>query len=326
MHISSKAAGDKLEELGSFIKWIQWLQQDLKEKEERLKNILLQEQMRERPADLEESEPKWEITLLIQTISHSSKDKFLNYWNRMSKSIQLAAGNRGNQITAKFQLPKNILLEEVSDIGYVCSKKFLISLNIGSLGFLWWYNLNDNDSQVIKDIENNCLLKRKNHPHLEIKYANKILQEEDLDRIGRCFSLLPSAFSGEREWQPFNTYFQALACLAKTDLHLSLIPDACYLFFQSLKSGMRLYGNWRGRKSFTKALEGYLKHILSDEEECSQIIELFNNVQSKKENPYYALTHHKALQMKAICDLYFNEKFRKISLQNFQKEEKNSHL
>jgi len=300
--------------------WVKWLQQDFANREKILQEFLNQELIRKKPDDEEAYDPKWEFKIRLQAISHSVKQKDLNWWNNHSNWIKLTSiaegKNKNKEIIVAFSLPKAVHIQSLWNIGYWQTNLFVLALNISSRGLFWWYSLNSQDIfyEEILDVDNKQRCKIKpNNPTLNMDWGQKSLEQRDLGYIGICLSFLPEPDANQEAQQPFAEYLRGIGFLAKTDIHLNLIPNACDLFFRSLKSGMKFYGDWDGNISFAEAFKDFFKEVIQQDEHIDELIKLSDRFEKGEKADFSDLTFDIAMQVKVLCDVYFLRVFQKFA-------------
>jgi len=319
--IYSQESMTKLAQLNNDMRsWVKWLQQDSMNREKELQNLLQQELMRSKPGKEEASKRKWKFKIRLLAISHSVQQKILDEgWNHHSDWIKLsaAAEKKGNrELIFTFSLPNAVHIRDTWHIGYWPANLFVLALNIGSKGLFWWYSLNNQNTfyEEILDLDSNKYLKIKpENPALNTDWGNKKLETSDLARISLCFYALPKATASQEEQQPFAEYLRGLGFLAKTDIHLNLTPNACDLFFRSLKSGMKFYGDWDENTSFAEAFKKFFKEMIQQDEHVEELIKLSDRFEKGEKADFSDLTFDIVMQVKELCDVYFLTVFQKFA-------------
>jgi len=80
---------DKLVELQSTRKWVDWLKQEFDKAEKEGQDAIRQELQRKPPKDSEKLQEKWKVKIRLFTNSHSIRPKPLNKWNELGSWIRL---------------------------------------------------------------------------------------------------------------------------------------------------------------------------------------------------------------------------------------------
>lgn len=159
------------------------------------------------------------------------------------------------------------------------------------------------------------------NPQLKLDWRRESLDENDLRNTGLCYVMLPAP--NERESQaPFDKYLTGLGFLSKTDIHMQFEGNAYECFYNSLKVGMRAYGDWDGKVPFSEAFGRLLDVALPQMEpaERTRYLEMGEQF-SRKEAPKLRVTLSEVGAIKILCDAYFIRTFRKRGEERAKKED-----
>ena len=137
--ITGQESMEKMAELGSVPKWLEWLREYFENQEAEALALTERELSRLPPTGFEAAEPKWRFKVRLYSESHSIRPQFLKEWNKISKYMLLYAGGRRDELVCHFILPKATSIDKLLDHGLEVSRVFVTALNIGAGGFFWWY-------------------------------------------------------------------------------------------------------------------------------------------------------------------------------------------
>src|SRR5207249_2430477 len=141
MLVFARSSLDKLTEFGGDSnRWMTWLRDQVDEMNATSQKLLQEELLRVDPGDAQGNEPKWQMKIRLMSWSHSIRPKPLAAWNRGVHHIKLFPTKTDRkELLVQFVLPKKILIQGLWAAGMQMSWTFTIALNIGSLGYFWWY-------------------------------------------------------------------------------------------------------------------------------------------------------------------------------------------
>lgn len=304
---------DKLSELREARLWIHWLREQFEEAERRGREAAERELRRPEPSEDEALEPKWKLKVRFHTNSHSIRPKALNWWNGVSDWIKLAsAGDKKNELIAEFALPKAVSLDSLWWAGWGASRKFVVALNIASMGYFWWY-VPEHVSrfyETLVDVETSDRLSVERSPILRLDWHRDALTEEDLKRAALCMGMLPGPRPEEKH-EPFDHYIAGLAFLSKNDIHMQFERSAFEQFYKALKSGMRVYGDWDGVSPFIKAFDAIMCEVMPEPEECRRYVHLGERLEAAR-SISAEISLSEVGMMKVLCDAYFLQLFKQL--------------
>lgn len=323
--VFSRHSIDELDSRKSVLAWVQWIREQFAAQEKAMRDLLESELRREEPSKSEAADIKWKMRVRLTYVSHSVRQKALNWWNDNVERIKLQEGDKKKrELIAEIHLPRAIPVQGLWYVSYGEIRRLVLALNIGTLGFCWWYSLNQENKfyDALSDVENDAHLNlHQQNKHLYVDWGKRALQEHDLRTVVLCYVFLPGPRATEIEQRPFGEYLTALAFLAKTDLHLNLTANACGLFFKALIDAMKLYGDMAADEPFSAAFQRNLAWLIKEDEERQSFIDLAKQLdEAAEEADFSALTLDKVLQTKTLCDAYFIRKFQQLAAERSKAE------
>ncbi|MEJ0098490.1 MAG: AbiV family abortive infection protein [Pseudomonadota bacterium] len=321
--VFSKRSIEELENSKGVVAWVRWIREQFAAEQEAMRRLIESEVSREAPSDEDAANVKWKMKVRLVVVSHSVRQKNLNWWNASVERIKLRESDKKKrELIAEIHLPKAVPIQGLWHVGYGEIRRLVLALNIGTMGFCWWYSLNRENMfyDALTDVENNANLDlHEQNKFLYIDWGARAIQEGDLRNVALCYVFLPTPRASAEEQKPFGEYLTALAFLAKTDLHLNLTANACGLFFRALTDAMKLYGDMATEESFSAAFQRNMAWIITEEEDQRSFVELARTLeQAGSDTDFSALTLDKVLQAKILCDAYFIRKFQQQAAERSQ--------
>jgi AbiV family abortive infection protein len=320
--IFSKKSMEKLVELGGMDKWMQWLRDQFEKADADAKAALEAEMKRQRPGEAEAEKDKWRIKVRFFTNSHSIRPKTLTWWNNGINWVKLhAVDKRKDELLVEFILPMAVPMNGLWWAGWGGARRFACSINIGSMGFFWWY-VPDQISRFydsIHDLEHNVGVQVERTPRLRLDWNKDALTEQDLRNASLAYAMLPAPQDRQLHG-PFDAYLTGLGFLSKTDIHMQFEANAYEAFFDSLMSGMKQYGEWDGTAAFEPAfnrlLDGVLPTMAADERE--RYFKM--GMQFKLGKPTMPISLSEVGAMKILCDAFYVRTFRRLAEERSKRE------
>jgi len=312
---------EKLAELGSPRKWMAWLREQFEEAEAEGRAHLERELRRAQPSCEEARSVKWKLKVRFYTNSHSIRPKPLNWWNKGVGWIKLRpVGKRKNELIVEFRLPKSVPLQALWWTGWGAVRRFIVALNVGSMGYFWWYVPRQISRfyETLTDTETNTDVVVERSPILALDWQRGVLSEQELRHTALCLGLLPGPQDSETH-EPFDHYLTGLALLGKNDIHLQLEANAYEQFYRSLKSGMKLYQDWDGVGPFGPAFDAVIQTVLPDFEDTTKYLELCRQFELGRPKPT-KITLTEVGVMKLLCDAYFLRTFDRLAVERRKME------
>lgn len=138
-YMFAKESMDKLAELKSPRKWIEGLHEEAMTLQAEAQKSMEEELSRPVPFGAEANEKRWKIKIRLYSASHSIRKKTLTKWNDMSSHIFLYPTNRHDELVCEFNLVKRLSVKDMWPGLWDVSRLFVLSLNIATQGFFWWY-------------------------------------------------------------------------------------------------------------------------------------------------------------------------------------------
>ncbi len=317
---------DKLVELKSIKKWVDWLKQEFDKAESEGQEAIRQELQRKPPKGLEKLQEKWKVKIRLFTNSHSIRPKPLNKWNELGAWIRLyPVGGKKNQLLMEFTLPKNIPLNGLWYAAWGVARRFVVALNIGTFGCFWWYVPEQISRfyEKITDLENKEMEVRiKRNPELKLDWRHDALSDANLHNVALCFGMLPSNNESELG-KSMGAYITGLGFLNKNDIHLQFEANSYEFFYKSLKYGMKHFNEWKSKTSFTECFEKLLLSHKFDQNEIDNHKNIAKQIETGRSTfKGLTLTLSEVGMMKIICDAYFLVKFREMAEKRSEAEAK----
>lgn len=312
-YIMGQASMRKLAEIGKSYEWMKWLKEQFDKVEEESRILVEKELKRSKPLGVDAESEKWKIRIHFYSGSHSIRSQPLNWWNQHSNWIKFYPGNkRKGEVILEFTLPKAAHVNKLWNFGWAVARKFAVALNIGSMGFFWWY-IPEQVSRFynkIIDIESNTEIVIERRPILKIDWGNRVLDENCLRNIMLVFNKLPN-FSENKYQDPFDHYIAGLTFLSKTDIHLLFFPNAFEEFFNSFKKALIYFNEWDNKSDFKNIFKSKVLELLPEFDETDRFLELYNKIEKSPLN-VKEIEMDEPVKMKILCDAYFIFTFRKL--------------
>lgn len=303
----------KLVELGSAGAWIHWLRLDFERAEAERRARTELELNRPEPSEEEAWEAKWRLRIRLHTSSHSIRPRTLNVWNGMCNWIKVSAvDGKKQQVLVDLTLPKVVLASGVWWAGWGAARKFVTALNIGSMGFFWWYVPEQISRyyEKLTDVEGNSEFGIDRSPILKLDWHRDALSEQELRDTGVCFAMLPGPDEKDKH-EPFDHYLTGLGFLSKTDVHMQFEANAYESFYLALKKGMHVYGDWDGNEPFSDAFDRLASDFISDPAARGNIVRLGESF-TTGQPALGEMTLSEVGTLKVLCDFYFLLTFRRL--------------
>jgi AbiV family abortive infection protein len=308
--VLSQAFVDKLDELdGEYDKWIAWLRKRIEEIDQANRELAEKELRRDKPNETQADEPKWLVKIRLKSSTHSIRPKALGVWNQHIDKIKLHNTPDKRELLVHFTIPKSTPLQALWHSGETISRLFVIALNIGSLGFFWWYlpSFVSKYYDKIMDLENNAEVILERNPPLVVNLKSRALKAPDLINVSVILSLLMHANSDPQQ-EPYRHYFRALSLLAKNDIFVEFGLNIIVEFYESLRAGLAAYGEWDGAPETFDAAAGKvfeeLKYPSDFVNELKKMLQLAGEANTKKASAV-PISLDDAIKMKTFCDAYF---------------------
>jgi AbiV family abortive infection protein len=300
----------KLDELeGDYNRWLSWVRQQMADIEATNRDLAEKELRRPQPSETEAQAPKWQLKIRLESSSHSIRPKPLAEWNKRVDKIKLYNTPNKRELLVHFTLVKGIPPQALWQSGETLSRLFVIALNIGSIGFFWWYlpSFISKYYEKIVDLENNAEIVLERNPSLVANLQVRALKTPDLNNVAVVLSFLVQADS-EQLREPYKRYFTALSLLAKTDVFVEFGPNILAELYESFRAGLRVYGKWNGSpEAFESALEIAFRELNFPSDFVNEVKRMFllaGEVDAMKAAAI-PISVDDMVKMKTFCDVFF---------------------
>jgi AbiV family abortive infection protein len=259
----------KYEQFGGDVRrWVEWAKSEF-EKFSSEARAAMHRELSRRPGDKGSERLKWRIRTRVYTASHSLRPKILNYWNDRIDIVKLVFTGKNDEFILELMLNDRVLLPDLYGHALGFTKMMLAFLSIGSIGY-FWFGKADFTRRVFEEV------KDLGQPNFKLDIGPRLsfwdsgravaLTEQHIQHAIECMStFMPMA---ERTAEPiFWPYFQGLALIAKSDVHVGMEAQARQAFVAALRAALRLYGLWDGAEaSFRDALDRAFQSIIVEAE------------------------------------------------------------
>ena len=220
--ILSAASLQKLAELKDAKAWVLWLKQEFDRAEAESRAAVDAEIQRSKALPDISTKNKWKLRIRLYSQSHVVRPKVLTEWNKRIDWIKLVpVPEKKDQLLVEFILGDNIPVEALWFFGWGVARHFVVALNIGTMGF-WWWRMPQHINRYyesLEDLDKKQRMAIDGVPSLKVDWGgNRVLGQEDLDRVGACFVAIPGPDDRERN-KPYNFYIGGLTFLSLNDVH-----------------------------------------------------------------------------------------------------------
>lgn len=183
--------------------------------------------------------------------------------------VKLISTGKKDEFLLELTLTDAVILPDLYGHGLALTKMMLAFLSIGSIGY-FWFEKPAFTKRVFEDIKdlNEPKFKLEIGPQLSFWNSGRAvaLTEQHLQHTIECMSTFVPM--GETAAEPiFGPYFQGLALIAKSDVHISTENLARGAFIATLRAALRHYGAWDGEEaSLRSALDRAFQPIIMEAE------------------------------------------------------------
>lgn len=320
--VYSKKSIDKLAELDDAKDWMGWIKADIENVERELQEYTEKELARKPPEGEEIQEEKWKIRVRLRSQSHTFDQKELSKWNAGVNRLAINAveNKKSSEGILEITLPKIVPAQQVYSVGLTAAVEVLISINIATFGFFWFY-LPECTSKYfegrIKDLDApGASLDTGISPRV-VNWKIRKLTELELNQAMRYFSVIKNLDSKKKF--ALHSYYSALIMLANNNIFARNESLICGNFLQALTSTMKVYGDWKEDEPIETAFNRELIDILRDNEAVQECITLVDHLKNLN-NIDHNIGLDQVKSAKLLCDAYLYKKFDKESRGNLQKE------
>jgi len=313
-YITSIESQKKLIELGNAKEWFTWLKEQFDEAEDKSKKWA-QEEISKVICDSELD--KWKFRVRLFTNSHTVNQKNLNWFNGIHSKVKLYAVDKNiNALDVEYILPKSVHVTHLYWSGWGSIRAFVTALNIGSMGYFWWYIPEQVSKYYNKlvDLEkgNDVIVER--NPRLKIGWKKGKLSENDLKNATICIGMMPSPTEVEKI-EPFNLYLTGLMFLSKNDIHFQFEIDAFRCFFNSFKEGIKQYDIEMFDEEYEKTFRNVISELIPKFNEIDKYYNIGIEINDGSIKNGSVTLEHVGI-MKTICDAYFITTFKRLHKEN----------
>ncbi|MDK2899481.1 MAG: hypothetical protein PWQ10_668 [Patescibacteria group bacterium] len=323
-HLFSNSSNAKLAELGDSKKWAKWLYKESEKRKNAGIFILQEELKRQRPDAKDMNKPKWNVRIKVQSHSHSVRPKPLNGWNKTSDWIKLTSTKDNHELLIDFILSRSIPVTAAWEASWNMSRLFVAAMNIATSGFIWW-NIPRDVAKFYEQIDD---LERPGYaiapqvsPILDVNWKDqhRVLDDNALGTVARDYAYIMDVVCFDKpKMMALSRYTNALAMLAKNDIHLRFETNIWQEFWFGLKDAVIAYGEAQKpnevlgslRKLFPENL-----HELLDEFEA-----LENKIAQEPSKPLKDITLEEVYKAKVVFDLYIGLKAKSWAKERMTKK------
>ena len=312
--IFSKNSLKKLAELKNSSSWVRWLKSEFEKIDEESRRLAERELLRSKNLPERPSRDKWKFRIRILSDSHTIRPKAIAIWNDKVDWIKLVYAKK-SEVIVEIIVGDHVPIEALWGGGWHIARQFVMALNMGSMGF-WWWRLPTQISRFyesLHDLENEAELAVDRNPRLKVDWGrNRVLTDEDLNRVIRCFAALSGLEEGESA-APYQYYLGGLTFLSLNDIHWQCEKTAFVNFYRSLQGMMREGGYWQEGTRFSDSFIRFLDEIwpaFEDREVYARISRALDDERLADD----VVTLKEVAVMKLACDAYFNGPLSSIRL------------
>ncbi len=310
--IFSKASLDKQAEFGDdFGAWMKWLRDTLAEAD-RKSMELTDLEMKRIPAKGEEGwQDKFEIKIRLKAWSHSIRQNQFKEWNARIDKLKLASGSDRNELVVTLLIPKLVATQDLWNMGWQNTYVFVTALNIGTMGFFWWYTPEyiSRYFEKVRDIEHESDVLIDRVPMLKIEWPHQALKAPNLNNVSIVYSFIAQA--NQQEFESTRRYFRNLGLMAKNDIFFQFEPTIFIEFISALKDAMTAYGDWDGKPETAEAsIIAFFEGISATPEFTEMVrdfLQIVNQMIANKMAPR-VITLDDVVKAKLVFDIYFRMK------------------
>ena len=275
--VFSKGSFEKQAEFGDdTLAWVRWLKGIIEENNRANIELANREIDRKPPEGEEGHEDKYEMTIRLSSWSHSIRQKPLTDWNKGVDKIKLYKGSGNSELLVKFILPKQITIQQVWPAGMNNSLLLVTAINIGTVGFFWWYvpEFVSSYAYNVMDLENKAKMALERAPALKVSWGNQALTSENLTQVSIVFSHIAS-LRDEAQFAPYRRYWKTLALMAKNDIFFQFEGNLLGEFHLVLSEAMASYRDWDGNEeNYLAAVEKMMQGFKAESDFVKAIHDL----------------------------------------------------
>jgi AbiV family abortive infection protein len=302
---------DKLAEIGHMRDWMAWLKEQFDQAEAEGREHLQRELARAVPDRTDPGQDKWQVAIRLYSPAQSIRSRAIKSWNERPTWIKLTAvQNDKRALEVEFTFGEIVTMQDVGIAGYRAARLFVAAMNIGSAGF-WWWQRPDQSSRFyhrLTDLKAPAALKLDLDMHAGPKFEWKrdALKEDHLTRIAVCLGMA-SRLDNPVYYAVIEAYFNGLALVAKSDLHLGFAPQASERFTACLCAAMRHFGDWDGTDEGLPAAVT-ASFPFEQPEDAQELLGLLRQLRRQPPD-ITGLTLERAAILKFLTDVYLIRRF-----------------
>ena len=321
--IMGRDSMSKLVELGDAGRWIHWLREQFEAADAEASKLLAQELSKSVAKGNEAQREKWKVGIRLVTNSHVIDPAWIGRWNNKVNWIKLSpVQGRRNCIQAHFIFPKGVPVQGLPILSAEVVRKFVVSLNVGTLGFFWWYVPPEKERlfESVKDLESGRDLDLAWLPNMPTGWSGHKLDEAGLNNTMSCLVALMHRSQDTADMK--REYAAGLALMAKSDVHIAFFVEACAHFLAALRHGIAKFGDHRKGASVEEVfVESLLPGLPGGREDLMKYAKVAEQLEVSHEVPG-DLNIEVACRLKVLCDGYFNRICRQINSDRASAEER----
>jgi AbiV family abortive infection protein len=293
--------------------WIKWLRKTIEDSQRAAHEAAQREFARQPPGEHEEFEDKWSFRIKLKSASHSIRQNQLQEWNKNSEKLKLFKGGKSDDLTVDFTMPKAVAFRSLWSAGMHFSVRFVVALNVGSLGYFWWYlpTFTSRFHDQITDLDTNFGVEIDRMPQLKLGWPNATLSDQILTQaVAPVYAFVSGAT--QEQFAVYHKYFGTLALMAKNDIFFQFEHNIVHDFSECFETAMRVYGDWDGRP---ERFESAVLALFPDKEGKDDFLDYVMSGQQitqgvKAHNLQRAVTLEDAAKAKIVFDTYIQFKTR----------------
>ncbi|MFH6987962.1 AbiV family abortive infection protein [Flavobacterium collinsii] len=299
---------EKLIELGVIKEWIVWLREYFLNEQNELQGILKKELEKPLEEKTEKFEPKWKVTIKLNSQSHSIRQNVLNKFSLKSPFIKFRKGGDSHTLLIDLILDKSILITDLWHQGWNRSNLLVASLNVGTNGVFYWNIPKNMDKfyEEILDLESKRKLDAKLETSLELDWSSEqlYLGEDEIAMSLLIFKYFSKIF-GTLEFEPVNYYTSGLGMFAKNDMHLRLEAE-CYLnFYLAFKKAIIINEKLEENTDIKEIGFKIIGNLLKNRIEYDKVIDIGTELEITNGQSKTPFTLTEVIGMKQYAGLYF---------------------
>lgn len=301
--------------------WVKWLRKTVEDSQRAAHEAAQREFARQPPGEHEEFQDKWRFRIKLKSASHSIRQKPLEEWNKNSDKLKLFRGGKNDELTVEFTMPKAVSFQSLWAAGMHFSVRFVVALNVGSLGFFWWYlpTFVSRFHDRITDLETNFRVDIDRTPQLKLGWPNETLSDHILTQaVAPVYAFIARAT--QEQFAIYHRYFGILGLMAKNDIFFQFEHIVVHDFSECFEMAMKAYGDWDGKQ---ETFEGAVLALFPAKEGRGDFLGYVKSGQQiaqwvESHNLLRPVTLEDAAKAKIVVDTYIQLKMRNHFLAEIQ--------